>query len=95
MKNLIFYGLLIYILLISIASFASMGIDKKRAVKHKRRTPEKTLFLFVLLGGGLGGTLGMYFFRHKTKHWYFAIGFPFISIIEYAAVVYLYYYCLR
>lgn len=81
---------LIYILVINVISFAAMGIDKRRAVKHKWRIPEKTLFLLVLLGGGIGGTAGMYLFRHKTKHWYFAAGFPVITAAEYAAVFYLF-----
>ncbi|MGN0631860.1 MAG: DUF1294 domain-containing protein [Ruminococcus sp.] len=81
---------LIYLLLINAVSFAAMGIDKKRAVKNKWRIPEKTLFLFVLLGGGIGGTAGMYFFRHKTKHWYFAVGFPFIAAVEYAFIFYFF-----
>lgn len=78
-----------YILLgINILAFSLMGIDKRRARRHLWRIPEKTLFLVVLLGGGIGGTLGMFFFRHKTKHWYFRLGFPAISILEYAALVY-------
>lgn len=80
---------LAYIALISVVAFAAMGIDKKKAEKHKWRVPEKVLFLFVLLGGGAGGILGMQVFRHKTKHWYFAVGFPLIAIIEYAAIIYL------
>lgn len=80
---------LAYIALISVVAFVAMGIDKKKAEKHKWRVPEKVLFLFVLLGGGLGGILGMQIFRHKTKHWYFAVGFPLIAIIEYAAIIYL------
>lgn len=79
---------LIYLAVMSLISFALMGVDKKKAEKHKWRVPEKVLFLFVLLGGGAGGILGMQFFRHKTKHWYFAIGFPLITIAEYAAIVY-------
>ena len=78
-----------YILLgINILAFSLMGIDKQRARRHLWRIPEKTLFLVVLLGGGIGGTLGMFFFRHKTKHWYFRLGFPAIAILEYAALVY-------
>ena len=69
-----------------------MGIDKRRAVKNKRRIPEKTLFMFVLLGGGIGGTAAMYVFRHKTKHWYFVIGFPFIALVELVGLMLLYYY---
>lgn len=79
---------LIYLLIINMVSFCAMGIDKSRAVKNKWRIPEKTLFIMVLLGGGIGGTAGMYAFHHKTKHWYFVLGFPFIAVFEYAAMFY-------
>ncbi len=82
------YIIAVYILIMSLISFFSMLIDKKKAEKHKWRIPEKVLFAFVILGGGLGGVLGMHVFRHKTKHWYFAIGFPLITVVEYAALVY-------
>ncbi|MBQ7131146.1 MAG: DUF1294 domain-containing protein [Oscillospiraceae bacterium] len=82
------YIIAAYILIMSLISFFSMLIDKKKAEKHKWRIPEKVLFAFVILGGGLGGVLGMHVFRHKTKHWYFAIGFPLITVVEYAALVY-------
>ena len=84
--------ILIYTLIINLTAYAAMGIDKRRAVKNKRRIPEKTLFMFVLLGGGIGGTAAMYVFRHKTKHWYFVIGFPLITLIELVCSVLLYYY---
>ena len=60
----------------NVLAFALMGIDKLKAKAGAWRVPEKTLFLVTALFGGLGGTLGMYFFRHKTKHWYFKLGFP-------------------
>lgn len=82
------YIIAAYILIMSLISFFSMLIDKKKAEKHKWRIHEKVLFAFVLLGGGLGGVLGMHIFRHKTKHWYFAVGFPLITVVEYAALVY-------
>ncbi len=74
----------------SVTAFALMGADKRRAKKKQWRIPEKLLFLFVILGGGIGGIAGMYLFRHKTKHWYFVIGFPVIFAVELAAVIYLY-----
>ena len=81
-----------YLLLaMNILSFSLMGIDKRRAQRHAWRIPEKTLFLPVLLGGGIGGTIGMFFFHHKTRHWYFRLGFPFLAIAEYAAILY---FCL-
>lgn len=64
------------LLVMNVLAFALMGIDKLKAKAGAWRVPEKTLFLVTALFGGLGGTLGMYFFRHKTKHWYFKFGFP-------------------
>ena len=57
-------------------SFALMGVDKRRARRGRWRIPEKTLFLLAACFGAAGGTIGMFFFHHKTKHWYFRIGFP-------------------
>ena len=58
-----------------------MGADKRRARKGKYRIAEKRLFLVAALGGALGGTFGMYVFHHKTKHWYFRIGFPLLALV--------------
>ncbi len=78
---------ILILLLLNIAGFISMGIDKRRAIKKQWRIPEKTLFLICLLGGGIGSTLGMFFFHHKTKHWYFRIGFPLIALVEYGIFI--------
>ena len=32
--------------------------------------------------GSLGGTLGMFCFHHKTKHWYFRYGFPILLVVQ-------------
>ena len=45
-----------------------MGIDKYKAIHHKWRISEKTLFVSALLLGSVGSIAGMYVFRHKTKH---------------------------
>lgn len=91
--NILKYILTLYLVVINIAAFAMMGIDKKRAKKHKWRIPETRLFASALMGGGLGALTGMYFFRHKTKHWYFVVGMPLIMILNfviiYVAIVYL------
>ena len=83
--------LLIYLLIINLIGFFAMLIDKHKAKKDKWRIPEKTLFLFALLGGSLGTTLGMNTFRHKTKHWYFKFGMPLILILQIALAVFLIY----
>ena len=81
--------LLIYFLIINVAGFFLMGIDKLRAKKQVWRVPEKTLFLIAVLGGSVGTNVGMYVFRHKTKHWYFVIGMPLILIAQVALGLWL------
>lgn len=80
-------NIVIYLILINIIAFLAMYIDKRKAKKGKRRIPEKTLFILVGLGGGIGGILGMYIFRHKTKKTRFVIGFPAILIFEVLVVI--------
>ncbi len=80
--------LLIYIACINIAAFAAMGIDKWRAARHAWRIPEHTLFVLTIFGGSLGGTLGMFLFHHKTRHWYFRYGFPLILAIHVVLIAY-------
>jgi len=89
MKILLDFALC-YIGIINLVGFAIMGIDKSKAKRNAWRIPEATLFLVALLGGGIGSTLGMHFFRHKTKHWYFRLGLPAIAILEYAALLHLF-----
>ena len=79
MENPVGY-LFIWLAAFSVIAFVLMGIDKAKARRGSRRIPEKTLFLFTLLGGGIGGTLGMHVFHHKTRHWYFAVFFPLIAM---------------
>ena len=80
----------ILLAVMSVFLFVLMGLDKSKARRGARRVPEKTLFAFALLGGALGGTAGMFLFRHKTKHWYFRLGFPLLAAAQLALVVWLY-----
>ena len=82
-------NILIYILIINVITFFMMWFDKHEAKIGDWRVPERTLFLLVLLGGGIGGIAGMYVFRHKTRKWYFKIGFPAILIMQIILVIYL------
>ena len=71
-----------YYLLINLALYIAMVIDKKRAIKNKWRIPEKTLFLLAAFGGGLGGFIGMFTKRHKTKHLSFYIIFGITLVLH-------------
>ena len=79
----------LYIFLINCIGLGAMALDKYKSERAKWRIPEKTLFMITLLGGGIGTTVGMYLFRHKTKKLYFTIGFPTILISEIAIIIYL------
>ena len=79
----------IYWAVLNLAGFAMMGIDKKRAIRGAWRISEASLFLTALLGGALGCTLGMHFFHHKTRHWYFRYGLPAILLLQLFLWIYL------
>ena len=72
----------------SLVSFWLMYYDKQCARRGKHRVPEKTLFLAAALFGALGGTAGMWIFRHKTKHWYFVVFFPLMLFVQAAVIGY-------
>ena len=77
-----------YLLLMNIVGLYVMYSDERRAIKHRFRIPERTLFIVSLLGGSIGTWAGMYLFRHKTKHWYFVVGMPLILLCQCAGAVY-------
>ena len=79
----------VILLVMNLLAFALMGIDKMKAKRGSWRIPEKTLFLVTALFGGLGGTLGMRVFRHKTKHWYFKFGFPALLAVQLVLLAWL------
>lgn len=82
----ILYPFAIIFLCMNLIAFAAMGLDKHYAKCHLRRIPEKCLFLFALLFGAPGGTLGMYVFRHKTRHLSFSICFPLLALVQIALI---------
>lgn len=71
-----------YLIFINLISFIIFGIDKDRAKKRKWRITERNLFLLAILLGSPGCILGMYAFRHKTKHLRFLIGMPVVLIVQ-------------
>lgn len=82
--------LLIYLLVMNIVGFLSMGIDKYKAKKRAFRIPEATLFTIAIIGGSIGSILGMFTFRHKTRHWYFLYGLPAILILQLVLAFFLF-----
>ncbi len=81
---------LIYLVLINAYAFLIMLIDKRKAIKNQWRISEKHLLYVCAVGGSLGGLLGMYTFRHKTKHPRFTIGIPLMLIMNIICLVLLF-----
>lgn len=71
-----------YFCIINLTGFVLMGIDKRKAIRHAYRISEAALFITALMGGSIGSILGMYAFRHKTKHWTFVVGMPAIMTAQ-------------
>lgn len=81
----------LYLLVINAAALLLMLIDKQKAIHDRWRIPEKTLLLSAILGGSIGSLLGMYWFRHKTKHLKFTVGVPLILAAQILLLYYLFY----
>ena len=71
-----------YLVLVNAAACLLMLADKLKARKGAWRIPESTLLGAALLGGSVGAIIGMYAFRHKTRHIKFYLGLPLILIVQ-------------
>ena len=91
-QELIWQADLAFIGVMTLVGLSAMWLDKGiarrngervlRGKKPRRRIPERTLFLIAALGGSIGVLLGMYLFRHKTKHRSFVFGVPGILALQ-------------
>lgn len=73
---------LVYLVFVNLLSYFLMYYDKSCAKFGHWRIPERTLWGVAFAGGSMGGMLGMYRFRHKTKHLQFRYGFPIVAVME-------------
>ena len=65
-----------------------MYLDKYFAKNNMYRISEKNLFFIAIIGGSIGSIIGMYQFRHMTKHRQFTTGLPFIIFIQIMILIY-------
>lgn len=73
---------LIVLALWNITVFIMYGADKYKAIKGQWRISEKMLLISAFLFGAVGANLGMYIFRHKTKHLKFRLLLPVALIVN-------------
>lgn len=90
---------LIYIAIINLIAFIMMFVDKKIAIangkakskkKIRTRIPETTLIMCAVMLGSVGELLGMFLFRHKTKHVKFTVGIPLCLIFNVGLLYFMY-----
>lgn len=81
--------IIFFYLVMNLAGFYLMKIDKRRAKMNRYRISENTLWLVAVLFGAVGMTFGMQIFRHKTKHLQFKMGLPILALIEIGLILYL------
>ena len=77
-----------YLAVVNVVAFALYGLDKYKAKTGAWRIPEKTLLGIAVIGGSVGALVGMNFFHHKTKHWYFKYGLPAMVAIHLGIAAY-------
>lgn len=92
MYYIIMYYIIIYWIILTIIGILSMWADKRKAQKQSWRISERVLIWVAFLGGSIGSLLGMYLFRHKTRHPKFVYGIPSIIVLQAVAVYFLSHY---
>ena len=76
--------LLTYLVVVNLAAYLLMAVDKRRAKKKKSRISEATLMWVAAIGGAPLALVGMYTLRHKTRHRKFTLGVPALLILQLA-----------
>ena len=81
-----YVSLIVFMSLIAIVAYAS---DKRKAIKGKERTKEKTLLFFAVFFGALGSLIGRILAHHKTDKIYFSIIIWFSLLLQALSLVLL------
>ena len=82
LKDILKILLVIYLVAANIAAVAVTIHDKRAAMKHQRRVPERTLLIAAALSGCVPMYITMRIIHHKTKHPKFMLGIPAIFVLE-------------
>ena len=69
----------------SVVTFVAYWVDKRAAVRDRRRVPEARLHLMELLGGWPGALVAQILVRHKSRKLSYQIVFWLIVILHAAA----------
>ncbi|WP_386083314.1 DUF1294 domain-containing protein [Vreelandella sp. F11] len=67
--------IVVYYVVVSMLAYITYAIDKKAAIKHRRRVSEKSLHLLGVLGGWPGALMAQQRLRHKNRKTAFQVTF--------------------
>ncbi len=79
-----------YTIILTVVTFITYALDKRKAKSNMWRTPEGTLLLLAFVGGATGALLGMLLCRHKIRKPKFYLTVPFLALIQIAFVLFMY-----
>ena len=78
------------ILIMNVITFCIYAYDKFSAINNRWRVSEKNLFLLAFFFGGIGATLAMKIFHHKTQKPLFLLVIPILTALQIVAIATLY-----
>ncbi len=87
--TILFLTDILTLILMSLVSFVAFLSDKKKAVKGKERTKEKTLLMCAVLNGAFGAFIGRLVAHHKTDKGYFSFTIYMSMLFQTAVLVIL------
>jgi uncharacterized membrane protein YsdA (DUF1294 family) len=67
---------------VSAVTFVTYAVDKRQAMRQRRRVPERTLHLLELLGGWPGALAAQIIVRHKRRKTRYVLTFAAIVLIH-------------
>jgi len=82
-------ALVIYLLAINAAAYATFAWDKRCAERDLWRVPEKTLLTLAAIGGAIGAVYAQQTLRHKTRKEPFRTFLNLIAIVNVVGIAVL------
>lgn len=84
-----FYTIVAIYAILNIIAFAVFGFDKRQYKHDETRVPKAVFFVIAAIGGSLGATIGMHFYRHKLYHKDYYLAMPTFLLVHVIMAIFL------